>query len=96
MRRKIILLAPLLLLVGLVALYFLPNNSDPAKVTPWHYIVVVFFLIQLSCMVGSVFAVLASSLSLLVDKNRLGTAWGVCGTAVGLSEAVVPIINGLV
>lgn len=95
-RRKIILLCPLLLLVGVVALYFLPNNQTEADITSFHYLVIVFFLIQLSLMVGSIFSVISSSLSLLVDQRRLGTAWGVCGMAIGLSESIVPIINGLI
>lgn len=83
-RRTIILIVPLLLLVGLIALYSLPNCTVD-NINPIHYVVIVFFLVLLSCMVGSIFSVVASSLSLLVDKKRLGTAWGVCGMAIGLS-----------
>lgn len=95
-RRTLILLSPVSLLIGLLALYFLPNIDIAANITTAHYLVIVFFLILLSLMIGSVFSVVASSISLLVDKKRLGTAWGVCGMVVGLSESIVPILNGLI
>jgi len=54
------------------------------------------FLMLFSVLVGTLYTVLGSSMSLLVDKKRLGTAWGVYGTAIGLGESVCPIINGFI
>lgn len=96
MRRTSILLCTSLSTAGVTALYFLPNNSSSEQVNAGDYIVVVIFLILLSLMAGSMYTVLGSSISLLVDAKRLGTAWGVIGTAIGLGESISPIINGLV
>ena len=56
----------------------------------------VAILVLFSMFSGSIYTVLTSSVSLLCDKKRLGTAWGVVGTAIGLGQAVSPAINGLV
>lgn len=45
---------------------------------------------------GSIYTILVSSVSLLADKKRLGTAWGVMGTAIGLGQSVSPLVNGLI
>lgn len=95
-RRTCILICTLLSTAGVVALYFLPNNSTSEEVNAGDYVVIIGFLILLSLMAGSMYTVLGSSITLLVDEKRLGTAWGVIGTAVGLGESISPIINGLV
>ena len=96
MRRACILVCTSLSTAGVAALYFLPNNSSADEVNAWDYIVIVAFLLMLSLMAGSMYTVLGSSITLLVDEKRLGTAWGVIGTAIGLGETISPIINGLV
>ena len=83
-RRKLILLAPLCFSIGTVALYLLSNNKSDSEVSYLDYIIIVAFLIFLSMMTGSSFTVLSSSTSLLADKKRLGTVWGVIGVAIGL------------
>jgi hypothetical protein len=83
-RRKLILLAPTCFSMGTVALYLLNNNQSASDVNYVDYIIITAFLIFLSMMTGSTFTVLSSSTSLLADKKRLGTAWGVIGVAIGL------------
>lgn len=95
-RRPLILLAPILQTIGLIALYFLPNNSSAEQINALHWIVIVAFLISMSIIISTIYTVLGSSISLLADKRRLGTAWGVIGMAIGLGESIGPIINGLV
>lgn len=84
MRRKLILLAPICFSIGTGALYLLNNNQSASDVNYLDYIIITAFLIVLSMMTGSTFTVLSSSTSLLADKKRLGTAWGVIGVAIGL------------
>lgn len=95
-RRSCILICTSLSTAGVAALYFLPNNYTVEDVSAVDYVVVVVFLLMLSLMAGSMYTVLGSSITLLVDEKRLGTAWGVIGTAVGLGEIISPTINGLV
>jgi hypothetical protein len=95
-RRTIILLAALLLTLGLVGLYFLKNNESASEVTAFDFIIIVAFMISLSTMAGCTYTVLTSSVSLLADKRRLGTAWGVIGMVIGLGESISSMINGLV
>ncbi len=51
---------------------------------------------MLSVFFGSIYSILVSSVSLLADKKRLGTAWGVVGTAIGLGQSISPLANGLI
>ncbi len=95
-RRTIILLAAVFLTLGLVGLYFLKNNTSASEVTAFDFIIIVLFMISLSMMAGSTYTVLTSSVSLLADKRRLGTAWGVIGMVIGLGESISSMINGLV
>ena len=57
---------------------------------------VVIFLMSFSVFAGSLYTVLTSTVSNLADKRRLGTAWGVVGTSIGLGESISPILNGIV
>jgi MFS family permease len=82
--------------LGMLILAFLPNNSSEDEVTAFDYAIVILFLFLFSLLSGMLYTVLASSVSLLADKKRLGTAWGVIGTAIGLGESVSPIVNGLI
>jgi hypothetical protein len=95
-RRKCLLICTSLSAAGVAALYFLPNNATAEEVNAVDYVVVVIFLLMLSLLAGSMYTVLGSSITLLVDKKRLGTAWGAIGTAIGLGEIISPTINGLV
>ena len=36
---------------------------------------------------------LTSSIPYLVNKDNLGTAWGICGSAGAIAQSVVPLIN---
>ena len=96
LRRKIILFTAIFLCIGLMGLYFLANNGSATEVSIWDFILIVFFLVSLSSVAGSTYTVLTSSVSLLADKRRLGTAWGVIGMVIGLGESISSIINGLV
>jgi MFS family permease len=73
-------------------LTLLNNTVSPDN---YHYVAVVLFLLIFSMFSGSIYSVLTSTVSNLADKKRLGTAWGVVGTAIGLGESISPIINGL-
>jgi predicted neutral ceramidase superfamily lipid hydrolase len=95
-RRSLIILSPSLLALGILSIYLLPNNSSTSDINALDFIVIVVFLIFLSAMTATVYTVVSSSTSLLVDKKRLGTAWGVIGMAIGLGQSISPIINGLV
>jgi ABC-type nitrate/sulfonate/bicarbonate transport system permease component len=95
-RRTLILMASMVVTIGLIALYSLPNNQSASDVNTLDFIVIVGFLIFLSMMTATTYTVLGSSTSLLSDKKRLGTAWGVIGVAIGLGEAISSMINGLV
>lgn len=95
-RRPLILQGPVLLAMGLIALYFLPNKHSPSEVSSIDFIVIVMFLLFLGIVSGTLYTVLSSSVSLLADKKRLGTAWGVIGMAIGLGESITPLINGFV
>ena len=83
-RRGCMLLCTVLSTAGVAALYLLPNNSTADQVTAVDYAVIVVFLLLLSLLVGCMYTVFGSSITLLVDERRLGTAWGVIGTAIGL------------
>jgi hypothetical protein len=95
-RRGICLFSCVFATIGIAALYFLPNNSNASEVSALDFIVIVAFLLFLSLLAGSMYTVLASSVSLLADKKRLGTAWGVIGTAIGLGQSISPLLNGLI
>ena len=76
-------------------IYFLPNvTADTPNAI--HYVVVILFLVFFSIFSASIYTTMTSSVSLLVDKKRLGTAWGVVGTAIGLGQTLSPVINGLI
>lgn len=96
LRRFTILFSSIMICFGFVILYLLPNNKTVAEVSTYDYFAVIVFLFLLSVLAGSLYTVLCSSVSLLADKRRLGTAWGVIGTAIGLGESVSPIMNGFI
>jgi len=95
-RRIMIFANSFLISSAMILLYFLPNVNQKEDVDTYRFVVVVIFLVMFSMFSGSIYTVLTSSVSLLADKKRLGTAWGVVGTALGLGQAVSPLINGLV
>ncbi len=82
--------------MGTLGIYLLPNNTDASQVSPFDYVVIALFLVSISFMSGNIYTALSSSVSLLTDKRRLGTAWGVIGTSLSLGETISPLINGLV
>jgi nitrate/nitrite transporter NarK len=82
-RRTIILISSIMMLIGNILLYILPNSND-SEITALHYVVVIIFLVMMSVLSGSIYTVICSSVSVLADSKRLGTAWGVIGTAIAL------------
>jgi len=95
-RRFTILFSSVMISLGFVIIYILPNNISPAQVSSFDYFAIIIFLSLYSVLAGSLYTVLCSSVSLLADKKRLGTAWGVIGTAIGLGESISPIMNGFI
>jgi len=96
LRRVIILFSSVMISLSLIILYVLPNNISPAELSSFDYLAILTFLFLYSVLIGSVYAVLCSSVSLLADKKRQGTAWGVIGMAIGLGESISPGINGFI
>lgn len=92
-RRYFIAITPLVYSTGILAIVILPNNNMPADINAWDYVVIVLFFLTISASFAVLYTVLCSAISLLSDSKRLGTAWGVLGTAIGLGESVGPIIN---
>ncbi len=91
-----VLSSNIIITLAIIILYFLPNLNPNENTDPFTYISVIFYLFMFSVFFGSIYTILVSSVSLLADKKRLGTAWGVVGTAIGLGQSVSPLINGLV
>ncbi len=89
-RRKIILLVSILFFISITCVYFLPNTDTP---TVLHYIVISIFLLMISAMFATEYCALITSITYLVDKESLGTAYGVFGTCLGLSQCLFPLIN---
>ena len=82
LRRGSFLLSTCLFFVMMVCLYFLPNTSDPSA---WHYIFIILFLISMSFAFTIFYAGVSPAISYIVEEESIGTAWGVVGTAIGLS-----------
>jgi MFS family permease len=96
LRRKMVLSSNIVITIAMIIFYFLPSLNPNEDIDSFTYIWVVFYLVMFSVFFGSIYTILVSSVSLLADKKRLGTAWGVVGTAIGLGQSVSPLINGLV
>jgi hypothetical protein len=95
-RRFTIVFSSVMIFIGFVIIYILPNNRSSEEVSAFDYFAIIIFLFLFSVLAGTLYTVLCSSVSLLADKKRLGTAWGVIGTAIGLGESVSPVLNGLI
>lgn len=91
-----VLSSNIVITIAMIIFYFLPSLNPNEDIDSFTYIWVVFYLVMFSVFFGSIYTILVSSVSLLADKKRLGTAWGVVGTAIGLGQSVSPLINGLV
>lgn len=96
LRRRMVLGTCILISSAMILLYSLPNVGVGEETDSSTFAAVVIFLVLFSMFSGSIYTVLTSSVSLLADKKRLGTAWGVVGTGIGLGQAISPVINGLV
>jgi len=77
LRRVIILFSAVMIALGFGIINILPNNTSSDEVSSKDYFAIIAFLLLFSFSIGSVYSVLSSSVSLLVDKKRQGTAWGV-------------------
>jgi hypothetical protein len=42
------------------------------------------------------FAAITTSIPFMVHENVLGTAWGVAGSVVGLSQCFIPLLFGYI
>ena len=51
------------------------------------------FLCAMSFAFAIYYTCLTSSIPYLVNKDCLGTAWGICGSAGAIAQSVVPLIN---
>lgn len=70
-------------------LFFLPNTKSPEY---YHYLIVLYFLFSMAFAFAVYYASISTSISFLVDSSVLGTAWGVAGSAIGISQCLVPLI----
>jgi len=89
-RRPLYVLSTLLYLVGQIHLYFLPNTTEP---TVFHYIVVIFFSLTLSFGLSIYYTAIIAAVPYIVNKGSMGTAFGVIGCFVGMSQCITPLMN---
>lgn len=77
-------------LLGQISLYLLPETDDPSAL---HYIVIIFFCLTHAFGFSIIFSGIQAAIPYVVDKKTIGTAFGVLGCAVGLSQSVIPFVN---
>jgi hypothetical protein len=73
----------------MVGLYFLPITSDPNLL---YYLAIGLFLIMMSINLATFYTVLLPSIANVVGKKLIGTAWGICGSSIGISQCFMSIV----
>lgn len=89
-KRNIYMASTFLYFVGHIGLYLLPQTQNP---TPSYYVVIAFFCLTLSFSFSIFYCVILVAVPYVVEPKTVGTAFGVIGSVVGLSQCIMPWIN---
>lgn len=89
LRRLSILIAFSFYFAAQMGLYFLPNAEHPQ---PYHYFVIVVFLISFAAFATVYYSALTPAITFLVEDSVLGTAWGITGSSIGFVQCIVPLL----
>lgn len=76
--------------IALILLRNIPQTDAP---TSSHYVIIVFFLLIMSFNWAAFHSILEPGVAYYANKNELGTAMGVMGSAIGLTQCVFSLMN---
>jgi len=92
LRRKIILSSTSFFTLGLLSIYLLPNIPPGTRPPTSYYLLISLQLLSVSYLIAMEHGVLSSALVYIVSERHFGIAWGVIGSAIGLSQAIGPLM----
>jgi MFS family permease len=89
-RRPTYVISTFLYFLCHLFLYLLPETQNPSNL---HYIVSAFFCVSMSFGFSIYYTGILASIPSIVPEKSVGTAFGVIGCVVGLSQCITPFIN---
>lgn len=89
-KRNIMIGSRLAYFIALIFLLNIPQTDAP---TSSHYVIIVFFLLIMSFNWAAFHSILEPGVAYYANKNELGTAMGVMGSAIGLTQCVFSLMN---
>lgn len=92
-RKLLIFLVPTIATLSHFVIFIIPNNKEGSLLT---YTLIVLGLFLLGVAFSGYVSIVVPSISLVVDDNILGTAFGLLGMANATSESVFPMISSVV
>jgi len=76
--------------VALIFLSLIPQTDTPSSL---NYLVVILFLFIMSFNWAVFHSILEPCIAYYVEEKALGSAWGVVGSSLGLSQSIFSLMN---